>query len=67
MRQHPALEKKNTLVVVAGFEWIHQDYIGVQMVGDHTEVVAASGVNPEPYHVISVKLADEFHGGAELL
>ena len=46
------------VVVVAGFEWIHQDDIGVHMVGEHEEVVAASGANQEPSHGISVKFAD---------
>ena len=30
---------------VAGLEWLHQYYIGVQMLGEHNEVVAASGAN----------------------
>ena len=33
------------LAVVAGLEWLHQDYIGVHMIGEHNEIVAASGVN----------------------
>ena len=55
------------VVVVARFEWIHQDYIGVQMVGDNNEVFAASGANQEPAHVISVKLAGGFRFDVEFL
>ena len=55
------------VAVVAGFEWLHQDYIGAHMIGDHNAVVAASGANREPAHVISVKLADGFHYDVELL
>ena len=54
------------VAVVAGFEWLHQDYIGVHMIGEHNEVVAALGSNREPAHVISVKLADGFRCGVEI-
>ena len=53
--------------VRAGFEWLHQDYIGVQMLGENNEVVAASGEKREPDHVISVKLADGFRCDVEFL
>ena len=53
--------------VVAGFECLHQDAIDVHMVGEHDEVVSASGVNREPAHFISVKLADGFSRNVELL
>ena len=33
------------VAVMAGFEWLHQDYIGVHMIGEHDEVVATSGAN----------------------
>ena len=33
------------VAVVAGFEWLHHYYIGVHMIGEHNEVVAASGAN----------------------
>ena len=56
-----------TVLVVAGLEWLHQDDIGVQMLGDHEEVVAALGANWEPAHVISVKFADGFRRDVELL
>ena len=46
------------VAVVAGLEWLHQDNIGVHMVGEHEEFVAASGVNREPAHVISVNFSD---------
>ena len=32
----------DAVVVVAGFKWLHQDYIGDHMIGEHNEVVAAS-------------------------
>ena len=48
------------VAVVEGFEWLHQDEIGVHMVGEHKEVVAATGENREPAHVISVHFADGF-------
>ena len=34
-----------SVAVGAGFEWLYQDDIGVQMVGYHKEVVAALGEN----------------------
>ena len=55
------------VTVVSGFEWIHQDDIGVYMVGDHEEVVAALGANQEPAHAIGVKFADRFSRDVELL
>ena len=48
------------VTVMVGFEWIHQDYIGVHMIGDHKEVVAALGANQELAHVINVKISDVF-------
>ena len=56
-----------SVAVVAGFEWIHQDDVGVHMVVEHEEVVAASGANREPAHVISVKFSDGFSRDVELL
>ena len=64
---HDAICGSEAVVVVAGFEWIHQDDIGVHMVVEHEEVVAASGANREPAHVISVKFADGFSCDVELL
>ena len=52
--------------VVDGFEWLHQDGIKVHMVGEHEEVVAASGENREPAHVISVKFDDGFSCDVEM-
>ena len=57
---HDSICGSEAVAVVAGFEWLHQDDIGVHMVGEHEEVVAASGANQEPAHVISVKVADGF-------
>ena len=54
-------------VVVVGFEWLHQDDIGDHMVGEHEEVVAASGANWKNAHVISVNFADGFGRDVELL
>ena len=34
-----------TVAVMVGFKWLHQNYIGVHMIGDHNDVVAASGAN----------------------
>ena len=48
------------VAVMAGFEWLHQDYIDVHIIGEHKEVVAALGANRELAHVISVKLYDGF-------
>ena len=42
---HDPIYGGKSVAVVAGFEWLHQDYIGVHMIGEHNEVVAASGVN----------------------
>ena len=33
------------VAVVAGLEWLHQDYIGVHMIGYHNEFVDAAGAN----------------------
>ena len=55
------------VAVVAVFEWLHQDDIGVHMVGEHEEVDAALGANREPAHVISVKFADGFGRDVDLL
>ena len=52
---------------MAGFECLHQDDIGVHIIGEHDEVVAALGANREPDHVISVKFADEFSCDVELV
>ena len=46
--------------VMEGFEWLHQDCIGVHMIGEHKEVVSASGANRELAYVISVKIYDGF-------
>ena len=51
---HDSICGGEAVAVVAVFEWFHQDNIGVHMVGEHEEVVAASGANREPAHVISV-------------
>ena len=55
------------MAAVEGFKWLHQDDISVHMVGEHEEVVAASGANREPEYVISVKFADGFGRDVELL
>ena len=55
------------VAVVAGFEWLCQDDIGVHVVGEHEEVVAVSGAKREPAHVISVQFADGFSRDVELL
>ena len=55
------------VAVVVVFEWLHQNEIGFHMLGEHEEVVAASGANQEPDHVISVKFADGFVHYVELL
>ena len=52
---------------MVGFEWLHQDDIGVHIVGEHDEVVAAAGANQEPAHVISVKFTDGIGRYVELL
>ena len=54
------------VAVVAGFEWLHHYYIGVHMIGEHDEVVAASGAKQEHAHVISIKLADGFRCDVEI-
>ena len=48
------------MAVVAELEWLHQDDIGVNMVGECEEIFATSGANWEPVHVISVNFADGF-------
>ena len=58
---------REAVAVVAVFEWLIQDYIGVQMIGEHNEVVAASGKNREPANIISVKLVAGFRCDIELL
>ena len=42
---HDSIYGSEAMVVVAGFEWLHQDGIGVHMVGENEEVVAASIAN----------------------
>ena len=64
---HDPICGSEAVAVVAGFEWLHQYYIGVHMIGEHHEVVAASGANREPTHVIGVKLSDGFRCDVELL
>ena len=64
---HDLICGNDAVAVVAGFEWLHQDDIGVHMLGEHEEVVAALGANREPAHVISVKFADGFGRYVELL
>ena len=51
---HDSICGGDLVAVVAEFEWLHQDDIGVHMVGDNDKVVAASGANWEPAYVISV-------------
>ena len=58
--------KAEAVAFVAGFEWLHQDYIGVHMIREHNEVVADLRVNREPAHIISVELADGFCCDVEL-
>ena len=57
---HDTICGGKAVAVVAVLEWLHQDNIGVHMVGEHEEVVAASGANREPDHVISLKFDDGF-------
>ena len=64
---HDSICGGKAVVFVVGFEWLHQDDIGVHMVGEHEEVVAASGANWEPAYVISVRFADGFGRDVELL
>ena len=64
---HDLICGSEAVEVVEGFEWLHQDYIGVHMTGKHNEVVSTSGANREPSHVISVKIADGFCCVVELL
>ena len=42
---HDSICGSEAVAVVAGFEWLHQDDIGVHMVGEYEEVVAACGGN----------------------
>ena len=44
----------NAVAVMEGFEWLHHNDIGFKKIGEHEEVVAASGANREPSHVISI-------------
>ena len=64
---HDSICGCKAVAVVAGYEWLHQDNIGVHMLGEYAEVVAASGANREPSHVISVNFADRFGRDVELL
>ena len=64
---HDSICDGKAVAVVAGFEWIHQDDIGVHMVGEHEEVVALSGANWEPELVIIVLFADGTSRYEELL
>ena len=64
---HDSICGGKAVSVVAGFEWLHQDDIGVHMIGEHEEVVAPSGSSQEPAHVISVNFADGFGCYVELL
>ena len=42
---HDSICGSEAVAVVAVFEWLHQYDIGFHLVGDHEEVVAASGAN----------------------
>ena len=64
---HDSICGVEAVTVVAGFEWIQQDDIGVHMVGEHEEVVDTLGANLETAHVISVNFADRFGRDVELL
>ena len=37
-------------------EWLDQDYVGVYVVGEYDEVVAAAGADRETTHVVGVEL-----------
>ena len=43
---------------MAGSKRLYQYGVGVNMVGEHDEVVAATGADGKPAHVVCVKLAD---------
>ena len=64
---HDSICDGEAVAVVVGFKWLHQDDIGVHMVGEHEEVVAAAGANREPDHGISVKFTDGLGFYVELL
>ena len=38
-------------------EWLDQDYVGVYVVGEYDEVVAAAGADRETTHVVGVELS----------
>ena len=42
---HDPILGGKAVAVVAGFEWVHQYYIGFHVIGEHNEVVAASVEN----------------------
>ena len=52
---------------MAGSKQLHQYDVGVNMVSKHDEVVAATGADGKPAHVISVKLADRLCSDEEFL
>ena len=64
---HDSICSVEAVAILAGFEWLHQDNIGVPTVGEHKEVIAASGANQETAHVISVNFADGFGCDIDLL
>ena len=43
---------------MAGSKRLYQYGVGVNMVGEHDEVVAATGADGKTTHVVSVKLSD---------
>ena len=57
---HDTLVGSKVMVVMAGLEWLHQDDVSVDVVGEHDVVVAASGADWKAAQVISVELADRF-------
>ena len=52
---------------MAGSKWLDQYDVGVNMVGEHDEVVASPGVDGKPAHAVSVELADWICSNEEFL
>ena len=55
------------MAVVVGSKRLYQYDVGVNMVGEHDEVVALTRANGKPAHVVSLKLAGRLFSDEEFL
>lgn len=64
---HDAAMGGDSVAVMAGLEWLHEDGIAVAVVGQHYVLVATAGADGEAPHVVGVEFADGLDGDVEFL